>query len=520
LEGGQIPLNSTSFEADYSYYLGRVDKIVITSDRQFKVIKGVSGVNPSAPKDPNDSMTLYTMNIPAYTFNTNDIKLEAVDNRRYTMRDIGKLEKRIQNLEYYTSLSLLEKDAADLTIVDGDGLERFKNGIVVDAFKGHSVGDVLNPDYYASIDTRKNELRPMYFATHSGRIPYYASETTLSQRVQKTGDLLTVPYTEASFVSQPLASRRTVVNPFNKISWVGNMTLSPDRDDFYDITRRPDVTVNIEGDLDGWEAIAGSVGKQYTTEWGAWETRWTGTELSSTGTINRTAEERVSGGTIINTTTINREVYTTARNQTRSGLRSSIVPEMITESIGDRIIDVTVVPFIRPQDISFSASGLKPNTRVYAFFDGIGVSAFIKPTGGSYGDPIVTDSTGAVSGTFNIPASTTVNDALQFRVGERMFMLIDDIQARQSVATTYSEGLFVATGLNLTKETVYVSTRQPVLKRESYTESRVVKTQSVKETVLGTSSTYVQSQDSNQHEGGGHHNDARDAAESAAGGWG
>ena len=34
------------------------------------------------------------------------------------MRDIGKLEKRIENVEYYTQLSLLEQSAQSLQIQD------------------------------------------------------------------------------------------------------------------------------------------------------------------------------------------------------------------------------------------------------------------------------------------------------------------------------------------------------------------------------------------------------------------
>ena len=44
------------------------------------------------------------------------------------MRDIGKLEDRIRNLEYYTSLSMLETETANLFIPDNAGLNRFKSG--------------------------------------------------------------------------------------------------------------------------------------------------------------------------------------------------------------------------------------------------------------------------------------------------------------------------------------------------------------------------------------------------------
>ena len=68
------------------------------------------------------------------------------DNRRYTMRDIGNLERRIQNVEYYTQLSLLEGRSV-FTNTRQNGFDRFKNGFVVDNFTGHNIGDVSNNDY-------------------------------------------------------------------------------------------------------------------------------------------------------------------------------------------------------------------------------------------------------------------------------------------------------------------------------------------------------------------------------------
>jgi hypothetical protein len=67
------------------------------------------------------------------------LQVDEEDNRRFTMRDIGRLETRIKNIEYYTQLSLLEADAQSLQIQDADGFDRFKNGFVVDNFTGHNV---------------------------------------------------------------------------------------------------------------------------------------------------------------------------------------------------------------------------------------------------------------------------------------------------------------------------------------------------------------------------------------------
>ena len=58
------------------------------------------------------------------------------------MQDIKKLEDRIRNLEYYTTLSLLEKETANLFLPDNDGLNRFKSGFFIDNFSGFKTQDV------------------------------------------------------------------------------------------------------------------------------------------------------------------------------------------------------------------------------------------------------------------------------------------------------------------------------------------------------------------------------------------
>jgi hypothetical protein len=75
------------------------------------------------------------------------------------MKDIGKLDRRITNLEYYTTLTLLEKQTESLQIKDATGLDRFKNGFIVDNFTGFGVTDT---DSSVSIDFRSNELRPKF----------------------------------------------------------------------------------------------------------------------------------------------------------------------------------------------------------------------------------------------------------------------------------------------------------------------------------------------------------------------
>jgi len=126
---------ANDFQTDYSYYLPRTDKIFITSDGKITYKEGISSLEPIEPLIPAEAMPLFVIEHPAYGFNINrDSIFYAIDQKRYTMKDIGKLENRIKNLEYYTTLSLLELDTAVFSVKDSFGLDRFKNGFVVEAF--------------------------------------------------------------------------------------------------------------------------------------------------------------------------------------------------------------------------------------------------------------------------------------------------------------------------------------------------------------------------------------------------
>ena len=145
-------------------------------------------------------MLLATLNIPAYTLQPEDVKVDAEDNRRYTMRDIGNLETRIKNIEYYTQLSLLEADAQSLQIQDANGFDRFKNGFVVDNFSGHNVGDVGNNDYKLAIDRARGEARTLFNEDSVALIEADDDGTSIistdrtDANYSKTGDV-TVSYT-------------------------------------------------------------------------------------------------------------------------------------------------------------------------------------------------------------------------------------------------------------------------------------------------------------------------------------
>ena len=84
------------------------------------------------------------------------------------MKDIGGLETRLDNVEYYTSLSLLETDTNNMLVLDGSGNNRFKNGFLVDNFKSRNFAATNNIDFKMSLDIDEGLIRPYPYVNNIG----------------------------------------------------------------------------------------------------------------------------------------------------------------------------------------------------------------------------------------------------------------------------------------------------------------------------------------------------------------
>jgi hypothetical protein len=220
----------------YNYYLPRVDKIFLNKNGVFIVEQGEPSLNPTAPsnKSPDDMMELATLFMPAYLYDAKDIQISMVDNRRYTMRDIGRLEDRIDTLEETTTLSLLELNTENLQVLDSNLNNRFKSGFFADNFR---TKDFVNED--SSVDVN-SDIRPQsvglsvpmtIIPADGSESPDYDKDFALQgSGMKKTGELITLDYESVSYIEQPLATRVENVNPFHVIEYKGSVNLTPRND--------------------------------------------------------------------------------------------------------------------------------------------------------------------------------------------------------------------------------------------------------------------------------------------------
>lgn len=365
----EIPHPTSVFQANYDYYLPRVDRVVLTKNKEFKVFQGDPNLSPLPPADVDDGITLYLVSHKAYGANAESSQIFPFEYRRYTMKDIGKLEKRIENLEYYVQLNALEQQTLNTPEWDELNMERFKNGILVDPFASSAILDYTNNDNSCSIDREQRVLRPA-FSSAQYRIGGYDPST--SSNVAKTNGVVTLSFTSESIIKQPLASKTVNINPFNVASWNGKLRLTPESDTWFDTKVNPPVSINLFNENDSWGA-ANTV-KSFGTIWNDWSEHWTGTHVTNT--------YRIAGQVASDPDRRQQWIDVVQLKQTgvatRTGTEISARASVLQKNLGDRVVDLSVAPYMRSSNIIIEATGMKPGASLRAYLDKTDITSYLE----------------------------------------------------------------------------------------------------------------------------------------------
>jgi len=311
--GDLIPILFDDYLFDYTFYLPRKDRLVVSKDG-LEIIEGKSAIDPFYPPEPSNSMTLYLIDLDPYTKTIGNVSLNYIDNRRFTMRDIGKIDKKIKRLEYYSSLNLLENRVSNVDI-DSAGLQRFRAGFVVDPFNDHSIGDTNNQDYNCSIDKENRILGPKF----NSRTLNFKLDSHDSNVIQKQNIIMN-KYTEMDVIKNSLHSKYIGVNPNEVIEWVGNLSLIPSS---ISTQTLPVLSINVTKNPDGvYSSTNGAI-------WNEWQSKITGIITDETQTV-------VSENT------------------------STIITQF-----NNKLLFSDTISYVPSRSIQFVAEGLNPLTHVY-----------------------------------------------------------------------------------------------------------------------------------------------------------
>ena len=450
-------------------YLDRIDGIFLNKKGDFVVKEGNSSLNPTKPDNVDDAISLAYLHIPSYTVTSKDVRIVPVDNKRYTMRDIGKLEKRIERLEYYTTLSILEQQALNMQIKDEIGLDRFKMGFLVDNFESHGIGNLKSIDYKCAIDTQQSVLRPETKEDSVALKEYYTkdSDRSVAGYVNNNG-IITLPFTSTKVLGNDFATKTINPNPFVVIQYVGDASLYPPIDQWYDTGVAPLVTNTNTSHYSVFLAKP-SVEESLSSLHNSYIVNWVGADSSLIG-INSLGET--------NSERINSAVYSasTGSSSNISPQNNEVAKGVSSKSVGGSKVASSLQFFARSIPVKFSIQRIKPNTSINVFIEGRNVNRWVNPDSifsgiptnslSTFGAPLRTDSNGNLSGIILIPAGQApvrdtrwtgdlqdvvydeTSEEIRITTGEKTITFTSTSDyTNKSDSETYAEVKFYATGI-------------------------------------------------------------------------
>lgn len=470
-----VPTMNATMLFDMEYYLPRVDILIINADGLIFVREGIASDDPVPPKlSSGDEMGLYYIYLNAYTYSLKDLNIKFIENRRYTMRDIGKIDAKVDRTIYYL-LNEMERSLSDTNVKDADGFDRFKNGFFAESFGTFNIGDVKNREFRCAFDTKSFEMRPKF---KSRNLSLEVNKALSTANINN--GMAMAKYTSEMLIEQPYSTKSVSINPYMVTQRKGDLILLPNQDTWSDTNQMPDLTIDIDSGTQALKDLASN--ELFGTQWGDWEelnrTQAGSTSSSITGAVQNNGILGRSQSTQTTTTT-NWNV-----NEQRKGQQMIVGEEQTEYDLGDVVKDVNILPFIREQTIQFIVKGLIPETVMYPYFDEIPVSENCRDIGYqidgnniltvsrlmNWGAPLVSDKNGELYGEFKIPEG-------RFKTGQREFMLTTnpkfDKEDDADLSWCFAKGEFSASGLSVDKQKITMNVTTPTVSFEDVTDNRV-----------------------------------------------
>ena len=415
-----VPIPRTEIICDIEKYLPRIDALYVASNGSFGILEGIASENPEAPIGTEYMMILYYLKNAAYTQSVADVSLEYVDNRRYTMKDIGKLNTRLTNLEETVSLNQLEQSAVNMQITDTTGLNRYKTGIFTDNFSSFDNADCTNAEWDCNIDAEEQSLRSQFNAEN---LPFTLN-TNSSTNIQVFDKVVSLPYTTSVYAKNTYVTDTVNVQNLLFYTWKGNVTLTPSIDTW----------VNDLGQFIVKTTYSDSAKPKTTYK--SWSVQnWTNT----TNTLNHQDGVDMGYGNYIGTTvtTTSTTHYTTTTSYTGSWTLTEHKTQQESQDV-----------YMRQRKVNYSITGLRPGVPVSGTLDNKALTLSAS----------IPDSDGNLKGYFTVPA--------KIPVGTKIFAVSDSEGISKAQAEYTAKGKTIWTNV----ERTYIRKWTAINKTTSFTE--------------------------------------------------
>lgn len=395
---------------NYEFYLARKDKIFLDKDGNVQIYKGLPDIlrQVQAPANEDDTLlSIGTITVPA---NQSKVVIINLSIESSTMEDIQNTIARVDQIEYNQAVSDLDEEA-----INGEAPTQLK-GVFTDKFIGFTKADVTHSEWDAAIDIDNEEMTlPAIANTVEG----IANQGLFDSQFAYIGDVITAPFSEEVCLSQPLATRSMLVNPYAVFDPMVPVIAKPNVDNWVEQS-----TMTVET-----EKVTVTSLRRWWWHGGA---SWVNAEKAKWNALGFKDSQLV--GTWDN------------KKKTTSSVSTQVIKQAI--------------PYMRQRDVQITAYGFEPlSDNIQVLFDDRVVSF----TGtancrGTKEGTAKADGTGTVTGKFTIPANIPCGTK-----SIKLKYAGDEIRYPKEGSTTYTaNGVHQITKKTILKETLIVNTVDPL----------------------------------------------------------
>lgn len=220
-KSGLVPVTNAQFTVDYSFFLDRIDVIVLDKNGNVSVIKGQPNVSSSVATPSYDGLSFLRLGFVYVEANSRNCYITNNAIERVTLEKMWSMFKRIEELEYNQAIQDLDQAA-----MEGESVSTLR-GILTDSFMDFSKGDL-----YHSMFTAAYDLTEQCITTNSDENHYKLTTATTSGLVNFKGattdeTFISTKFTEEVLINQKYATEAISINPYNVYKNAATLKATP-----------------------------------------------------------------------------------------------------------------------------------------------------------------------------------------------------------------------------------------------------------------------------------------------------
>ena len=143
------------------------------------------------------------------------------------------------------------------------------------------------------------------------------------------------------------------VNAYKVAPYTGEMILDTCFRRLEDTTRRPDLVVVDDNNFDAIQFLADEIGVEGTV-WEAWQDNWFGEQIFTGEQVIGSSQQGGWNGNIL------QQTGTQQVGQVQTGVETKLLNSTVDKRMGDRIVDMSMIPYMRELPIHVHADNMKP----------------------------------------------------------------------------------------------------------------------------------------------------------------